>query len=69
MWVQDFARPGDSDERFTVFTADGSPVARVTLPPGVRFLAAGRDAILGVWHDADGLEQLRVYRLTTNQGM
>ena len=61
LWVGDYARPGETEERFTVFAGDGSLVARVRLPPGLHFLAAGREAILGLWRDPDGVEQLRVY--------
>ncbi|HEU4827641.1 MAG TPA: hypothetical protein VFT04_00465 [Gemmatimonadales bacterium] len=63
LWVQDYPRPADAEERFTVFDREGRLVARVRMPPGLHFLAAGDDAILGLWRDADDVEQVRVHRL------
>jgi hypothetical protein len=63
LWAQDYPRPADAEEHFTVFARDGALVARVRLPPGLHFLAAGDNAILGLWRDADDLEQLRVHRV------
>jgi hypothetical protein len=63
LWAQDYPRPADAEERFTVFDRDGELIARVRLPPGLHFLAAGDDAILGLWRDADDVEQLRVHRV------
>lgn len=63
LWVQEYP-DGAVGERFTIIGRDGTLVARVTLPDGLHFLAAGDGRVLGVWRDADGVQQLRVHTLT-----
>ncbi len=63
LWLQEYAAPGDSQERFTVIGSDGSLVARVALPPGLHFLSADDARVLGLWRDADGVQQLRLYTI------
>lgn len=63
LWVQEYDPPGKVEERFTIIGGDGALVARVTLPAGLHFLAAAGGRVLGLWRDADGVEQLRVYAL------
>ena len=63
IWVQEYPRPGDDADRFTIVGRDGALLARATLPAGLELLAAGNDRILGLSRDADGVQQVRVHRL------
>ncbi|MGE5925888.1 MAG: hypothetical protein ACM357_00925 [Gemmatimonadota bacterium] len=64
LWLQEYAAPGDSQERFTIVGRDGALVARVTLPPGLHFLGANDAHVLGLWRDPDGVQQLRLHAFT-----
>ncbi|HLS48320.1 MAG TPA: hypothetical protein VK012_07350 [Gemmatimonadales bacterium] len=64
LWVQDFPRPAERYQRFTVIAPDGALLARVRLPDGVELLSAGDSAIVGVWRDQDDVPRVSRYRLT-----
>lgn len=63
MWIQDY--PDLSDEnRWTVYAADGTPVASISLPHDFRPYDIGTDWILGHGLDELEVEHVRVYALT-----
>ena len=40
------------------------PMARVSVAPGFRLTDVGRDYIVGIHRDSDGVEAVRVYALS-----
>lgn len=56
MWVVLFQEEAALGEQAVVFDARGSAVATATLPSDVRLLEVGRDYLLGVHTNADGVE-------------
>lgn len=63
LWVLDFAAPGDTTRRWTVFGPDGVVLGVVQTPPGLNVREIGRDYVLGTWRDADEVEHVRLYAL------
>jgi hypothetical protein len=63
LWVQQWPRPGERANRFTVLDSAGVAVGTVTMPERFRATAIGDGAVAGVWRDADDVEHVRVYRL------
>ena len=64
VWVHEFTSPRTAPSRYIVINAAGIPVAQVNVPAGVRLSDLGRDFVVGVHTDDDGVETVRVYRLT-----
>lgn len=63
LWVQQSAPVRSAAARYLVISAEARPVAWVTVPAGVRLTDIGRDHVVAVHQDADGIESVRVYRL------
>ena len=63
LWVQEFARPGEVEQRWLVFGTDGDQKATVRLSAGPIVLDAGSDWILANTADNLGIERLVVYAL------
>lgn len=61
MWVELFAEDQASAARFVVFDRTGRAVATVAMPAGVGLTEAGRDYVVGVRTDADGVEEVGVW--------
>lgn len=51
LWVQDYRAPGDPAPSWTVFDAEGEPLGRIALPPGVRVEEIGVDYLIGTGAD------------------
>lgn len=60
LWVTDSGSTCD----WTVHTDSGDPIGALSPPPGVAFLQAGEDFILGLERDSVGREVVRAYSLT-----
>jgi hypothetical protein len=63
LWVQQWPRPGERANRFTVLDSTGVAVGTVTMPERFRATAIGDGTVAGVWRDADDVEHVRIYRL------
>lgn len=72
IWLNLLRHPGETGERFVVFSREGEWLAELTLPAGLDRgttgadgpgMDIGRDYLLGVWRDGDGVETVRLYRL------
>lgn len=64
VWIQEFAASRTDPARYLVMDGGPSPVAWVHVPSGVRIREAGREYLLGVHEDADGVESVRLYGLS-----
>lgn len=51
-----------------LFTENGRGIATVMLPANFSMTEAGADYILGIWTDADDVEHVRLYRLSSAVG-
>ena len=63
LWVLDFSADPIAARHWSVFDPDGRWLGTVETPAGFRLEAAGRDEVVGLWRDADGMDHLRVYRI------
>lgn len=63
LWVQAYAPSPGGGFAWDVFDASGRLRCACQLPSGFRVREIGRDFLLGVQPDADGLEQVRLYGL------
>jgi hypothetical protein len=63
LWVQQWPRPGERANRFTVLDSTGTAIGNVTMPDRFRASAIGNGLVAGVWRDPDDVEHVRVYRL------
>jgi hypothetical protein len=64
LWVQDYPRPDASSTSWSVFTAQGNEVARLSLPTHLEVYEIGRDYVLGRFLDPEeSIPQVRIYRL------
>ena len=64
VWVQLPAVRGGEEVRYVVLSNHGVPIARVAMPAGLRIWDAGRDYVVGVQRDGDGIETVRLYSLS-----
>lgn len=64
LWVQHTAWPGRPAVEWDVFDGQGTLLGTVRMPAGFRATHAGANFVLGVWTDEDGVEYVRMYRLT-----
>ena len=66
IWVKRYPKPGDIGESWSVIGGDGRYLAEVTLPPRVRLRTVGTHWIACTAMDADDVERVQVYGITTN---
>jgi streptogramin lyase len=64
LWVQGSSIGRAAEGRYVVLSASGTLIARVSVPAGFRITEVGRDYVVGVHRDDDGVEIIRVYALT-----
>ena len=64
LWVQLPAARSGEKVRYVVLSSRGVPIARVVVPSGFRVWDAGKDYVVGVHRDEDGVETVRLYSLT-----
>lgn len=63
MWVELFREDPLAPPRFVVLNSSGQVLAQVTLPMAMRVDDVGRDYVLGVAQDGDGVEEVVLLRL------
>jgi hypothetical protein len=63
VWIQPFAAQAGATTEWSIFAPDGAWLGQLELPSSLSIFEIGADYILGRWRDADGVEQVRVYRL------
>ena len=64
IWLGAYKRPGDKEQNWWVFGVDGALIGQVTVPSVFTLTDAGTDYLLGIWHDPDGVQTIRRYRLS-----
>ena len=65
VWVQEWNRATDNEDRWLVFAPDGQLTATVAVPVGQTILEIGEDVVLTLWKDELDLEYVRLYRVGT----
>jgi 6-bladed beta-propeller protein len=63
LWAQEAAAPTRKAQRFAVLDSSGRWLGTVTLPADFLPTSVTRDALYGIWKDADEVEHVRGYRL------
>jgi hypothetical protein len=63
VWVRRWTFDDEPTAEWIVFSVNGQPIARVTLPGTFTFHDAGADYLLGRYTDDDGVQSVRMYRL------
>ncbi len=63
LWVREYDLPGNEANNWSVFDAEGTLRGTLGLPPRFQPLDIGSDYVLGVAHDADDVEYVRLYNL------
>lgn len=61
MWVELYAEDPAAPARFVIFGRAGRAIGTATLPAGVKLTDAGRDYVVGVRTDADGVEEVGMW--------
>ena len=70
LWIQDYLPFPDISAATTwiVFNSDGAIVAQAKLPK-LQITEITEDQVVGVWHDADSVPYVRIYRLLKKAGV
>lgn len=63
LWAAEVQRAGVTVRKYAVFDSAGALLGRVVMPDRFTPFWVGRDAVAGVWKDADDVEHVRVYGL------
>jgi hypothetical protein len=63
IWAERFRTSDENPALWTLFNPAGLAAGSVELPPDLDVHQIGDDFVLGVWHDEDGVEYVRRYRL------
>ena len=63
LWAQEVPKPGTKSQIYVVIDPSGRMLGKVTTPPDLRVSYVGKDAVYGIWKDADDLQHVRVYPL------
>ncbi len=63
LWVREYARPGDPNVIWSVFTDAGLFLGKVHMPRMLEILDIGPNVILGLVHDQDDVEYVQLYEL------
>lgn len=66
LWIENYRRPWDSlaTRNWSVFEPTGSWLGDVEFPRGLRVFEIGDNHVVGVERDSDGVEFVRLYRIT-----
>ena len=64
MWIELFREAPDAARTYAVIDPTGKAKGNVTMPQGTTLLEAGRDYVLGIRRDHEGLEHVVQYTLT-----
>jgi len=68
IWLGEYRRPGDREQAWWIFTADGRMVGRVNVPLNLMIMDAGTDWVLGTWRGQDDVLTVRLYDLRAATG-
>jgi hypothetical protein len=68
LWVQEYTGRRSSPAQYLIVDVNGRPKGRVNVPGGSRVREAGTDYVIVAHEDADGVESIRVHRLTRPGG-
>jgi hypothetical protein len=63
LWLQEYDVPGKEANNWSVYNAEGILQGTMGLAPRFQPLDIGSDYMLGLWRDADDVEQVRMYGL------
>jgi hypothetical protein len=63
IWVEDYLLPGANLRSWTIFSIEGRPMTRLSLPVENRVFDIGEDYILASFQDELDVEYVRMYRL------
>ena len=63
LWVEEYPRPGEEADVWSVFDSEGVRLARVTLPLTMAILEIGRDYLMGLVRDEYDVEYVQLFRL------
>jgi len=61
LWVQEGTSPADDAARYAVVDSAGRLLGRVAMPARLKPSSIGKEAVFGVWRDADEVEHVRGY--------
>jgi hypothetical protein len=62
LWVRTFTGYGSDLATWLILRPEGRPIAQAILPSELQVLEIGKDYLLGVLRDADGVESVGLYR-------
>lgn len=68
IWVQEFQRDDETENRWNVFDPNGRMLGGVVLPQGLKVYQIGEDFVLGQWTDDLDVEHVRSHRLVRGKG-
>ena len=68
LWVQEYSGRRASPAQYIILDVNGRPKGRLAVPGGSRVREAGLDYVILAHEDADGVESIRVHRLTRPGG-
>jgi hypothetical protein len=63
MWVSVFNEDSSMPVQYVVLDGLANPIARAVIPADLRITEIGRDYVLGVRADGDGLQEVVLFRL------
>jgi hypothetical protein len=63
LWVQEYPRPTDTFDRWTVYEANGDLAGWLRTPRGIRLAEIGDDYILAIERDVNDVERVSLYPL------
>jgi hypothetical protein len=61
LWIEDYPVPGQDIRTWSIYAPSGTQVATIELPKNFQLLEAGKDYVLGIWRDEDGVQYVREY--------
>jgi hypothetical protein len=64
LWVQRYVDDPSAPGQYVVVAGNGLPTARVTVAPSFRVTDVGRDYVVGIRRDLEGLESVQMYALS-----
>jgi hypothetical protein len=67
IWVENYSIRSDQPRIWSVFNTSGRWLGDVATPPGFRMFYIAKDALYGVWYDANGTPHVQGYALTKPQ--
>jgi hypothetical protein len=68
LWVQEYSGRRASPTQYIILDVNGRPKGRVSVPGGSRVRDVGADYVILAHEDADGVESIRVHRLSRPGG-